>query len=236
MKKQVIAIILIFLLTLACSNGADWAAQVDGKKISMKDFNRFYYTQNRIMLNLETNEEVDELAAQAETLSQQLQQMLVKQNFLDQLIAQKLIYNKAFSDKSIDREEMQALIDFTRYQAIASYYMAQKLKDKLEVSDEEVEEFYYANRQHFRGVPLNEEVVNTIRRQILMHKQQMETNQYLMDLITEARIDRKGLAAALQAEIDRKEREEEKDLKRELRRRGQEKAVEEPVESEETAN
>ena len=224
MKKQIITIILIFLLAfvLACSNDSGWAAKVDGTAISMKDFNRYYYSQNKIMLNLATNEEVDELAKEAELLSRELQQILVKQNFLDQLIAQKLVYNKAYSDKSIDRKEMEALVEFTKMQTVASYYMAQKLKDKLNVTDEEVEEFYNANKQHFRGIPLSEEVMNSIKRQILMQKSQIETNQYLMDLITEAKIDRKGLTNALQAESDKKEKEEKK--------KEQEKSAEELIE------
>ena len=220
MKKQLVTIILIFIITftLACSRDSNWAAIVDGHKISMKDFNAYYYTQNKIMLNLATNEEVDQLAEQAESLDNpQLQQLLVKTNFLDQLIAQRLVYNRAFSDKSIDKKEMDAFLKFTRMQAIASYYMAQKLRDRIEVTDEEVEEFFYANRQHFRGIPLNEETIERLRQQLVMQKTQFETQRYLMELLTEAKVDRKGLALYLQSEADRKEIdrliEEEKALK-----------------------
>jgi len=212
MKKQILTIILILLIsfTFACSKDSDWAVKIDDQTISMKDFNRFYYSQNKIMLNLATNEEVDKLAEDAESLSNpQLRQLLVKQNFLDQLIAQRLIYNKAYSDKSIDKKEMEAVVEFTKMQALASYYIAQKLRDRLQITDDEVEEFYRTHRQHFRGIPLNQEVIDRIKQQILMEKSQFETNQYLRNLLEEAKVDRKGLTNALQAEAEARELRED---------------------------
>ena len=222
MKKQIITIILIILTTLAfsCSQGSNWAAKIDGKKISMKEFNTFYYTQNRTMQSVTTNEEVDALAKEAEALPPQqlgqLQKMLIKQNFLDQLIAQKLIYNKAYSDSSIDKDEMNAIVELTKMQAITSYYLAQKLKDKIQATDEEVEEYYNNNRQALRGIPLNQEVMDRIKQQIVMEKSQMEADIYLRNLLDETIIDRKGLVSALKAESDKKEKEKEKQEKETL--------------------
>jgi hypothetical protein len=219
MKKQTVTIILIFLISFAFagSKGSDWAAKIDGKKISMKDFNKYYYIQNKTMQNVNTNEEVDALAKEAEALPpqqlNQLQKMLIKQNFLDQLIAQKLIYNKAYSDSSINKEEMDAILELTKMQTITSYYLAQKLKDKIQATDEEVEEFYNMHRQHFRGIPLNQEVMDRIKQQIVMEKSQVEADIYLRNLLDEAIVDRKGLVNALKAGNDKKEKEEKEEKK-----------------------
>ena len=68
------------------------------------------------MFNLETNEDVDKLAAEADTLNPQMQQHLVKSNFLDSLVAQKLLYNKAMKDKGLDQKELKTTLELSRLQ------------------------------------------------------------------------------------------------------------------------
>ncbi len=199
MKK--ISFLFIAVLTASvfgCSQfSGEWAAKVDGEKITLDEFNSLYYTQNKIMFNLQTNDQVDKMAEQAGMMNPQVQQMLNKNSFLDQMIAQKLIYTKALNDDSIDQKELKTLVEFTKMQTVASYYLGQKLKDQVTVNEQEIEKFYNENRQYFRGVPLNNEVVERIRQQILMQKSKMLSNEYVMNLVAEAKVDRSGLTKHL---------------------------------------
>ena len=46
----------------------DWAVKIDDEIITVDEFNKYYYTQNKLALNLRSNEKVDELASDPSTL------------------------------------------------------------------------------------------------------------------------------------------------------------------------
>ena len=89
----------------------EWAAKIDGEAISMEEFNKFYYLQSKMMTNIETNEEIDKLAASPEYANHPL---LSKAGFLEHIIAQKLLYKKAMEDKSIDHDELNTVIEMIK--------------------------------------------------------------------------------------------------------------------------
>lgn len=203
----------IFILmwsALSCESVNDsWAVKIDDEVITIDEFNNFYYTQNKIMFNLKTNEEVDQLASEADTLSPQMQQYIVKSSFLDSLVAQKLLYNKAIKDTQLDQKELKTTLELSRLQTAASYYVANKLRDQIQVTDEEVEEFYTENRSMFRGVPLNESVINRIKQQILLQKSSIASNQYVMELIAESKINKEGFKKYMQTQREKEQKETE---------------------------
>jgi len=181
---------LSVLMATSCSNTTgDWAAKIDGKTISIEEFNRYYYTQNKMMANVNSWEDVDSLANDPSYANHPF---LNKSNFLDHLIAQKLIYNKAMNDKTIDKEELDTILDITKIQTAAQYFLSQKLKDKIQVTDEEVERFYNQNRRQFAGRTSNEATAY-IRQQILAHKSRQEANKYVMELVAESEVKKDGL-------------------------------------------
>ena len=184
--------LVLLVTTLACGPSGNWAVQIDNETISMDEFNRYYYVQNKLMLNLETNEEVDKLAAEADTLNPQLRQYLVKSSFLDHLVAQKLIYKKAMDDNSMDKKEMETALELAKMQTVSSFFLRNKFKDKISITDEEVEKFYNENRNTFRGVALNDTVMNSIRQQIFMQKSSIMFNEYIMDLLAASKVDKEG--------------------------------------------
>ncbi len=181
---------LSVLMTVSCNNtSGDWAAKIDGKTISIDEFNRYYYTQNKMMANVDSKEEVDKLANDPSYANHPF---LNKANFLDHLIAQKLIYSKAMNDKSIDKEELNTILEITKIQTASQYYLGQKLKDKIKVTDEEVAQYYNQNRRQFAGRTANEATAY-IRQQILSYKSRQEANQYVMELVAESEVKKEGL-------------------------------------------
>jgi len=170
----------------------DWAAKIDGETISMEDFNKFYYLQSKMMTNIESNEEIDKLAENPAYANHPL---LSKAGFLDHIIAQKLLYKKAMDDKAIDHNELDTVIEMIKIQTVAQYYLGKKLKDKITVSDEEVNSVYNQNKAKFVGRTADEATAY-IKQQIFAQKSRQETNKYIMELIAESKVDKEGFLNA----------------------------------------
>jgi len=166
----------------------DWAAKVDNETISMDEFNKFYYLQSKMMTNLETNEEVDKLAENPAYANHPL---LSKAGFLDHIIAQKLLYKEAMDDKSIDKDELDTVIEMIKIQTVAQYYLGKKLKDKITVSDEEVNTVYNQNKAKFAGRTADEATAY-IKQQIFAQKSRQETNKFIMELIGKSKVNKDG--------------------------------------------
>jgi len=179
-------ITMIAVTQISCKK--DWAAKIDDDTISMEDFNKFYYLQSKMMTNVETNEEVDKLADNPSYANHPL---LSKAGFLDHLIAQKLLYKKAMNDKNINKDELNTVIEMIKIQTVAQYYLGKKLKDKITVSDEEVNAVYSQNKSKFAGRTADEATAY-IKQQIFSQKSRQETNRYIMDLIAESKVDKEG--------------------------------------------
>lgn len=187
--KHLFTICIIFMLAvpqISCKK--EWAAKIDGEAISMEEFNKFYYLQSKMMTNIETNEEIDKLAASPEYANHPL---LSKAGFLEHIIAQKLLYKKAMEDKSIDHDELNTVIEMIKIQTVAQYYLGKKLKNKITVSDEEVNAIYNANKQKFAGKTADEATAY-IKQQIFAQKSRQETNKYITELIAESKIEKDG--------------------------------------------
>ncbi len=187
--KHLFTILIITMLVIPqISCKKDWAAKIDGETISMEDFNKFYYLQTKMMANVETDAEVDKLAENPAYANHPL---LSKAGYLDHIIAQKLLYNKAINDKSINQDELKTVIEMIKIQTAAQYYLGKKLKDKITVSDEEVNAVYNQNKAKFAGRTADEATAY-IKQQIFTQKSKQETNKYIMELIAESKVDKEG--------------------------------------------
>ena len=185
---------------LSCDDGSGWAVKIENETVSIDEVNRYYYTFNKMTYNLRTNEEVDKLASEVDNLDPRdpRRQYLVKNNFIDHLIAQKLVYNRAMSDSSVDRKELDATLEVAKMQAVSTFYLSQKFKDKITVTEEEVKRFYMENQASFRGVALSDDVVDRIKQQIFFQKSMVASNEYIMELMAETRIRKEGFKEYLQ--------------------------------------
>ena len=191
--KHLFTICIITMLVIPqISCKKDWAAKIDGETISMEDFNKFYYLQSKMMTNIESNEEIDKLAENPAYANHPL---LSKAGFLDHIIAQKLLYKKAMDDKAIDHNELDTVIEMIKIQTVAQYYLGKKLKDKITVSDEEVNSVYNQNKAKFAGRTADEATAY-IKQQIFAQKSRQETNKYIMELIAESKVDKEGFQNA----------------------------------------
>jgi len=204
MKSKFLLMIIVFgsliIGVLSCDSGGGWAVKIDNETISIDELNRSYYIFNKMTYNLRTDEEVDGLASEAGNLDPRdpRRQYLVKSSFVDHLIAQRLLYKKAMSDSSVDRKELEITMEIAKLQAVSMFYLNQKFKDKVTVTDEEVEKFYTENQSSFRGVPLTDEVVKRIKEQLIFQKSMIASNEYITDLMAESRINKEGFKEYLQ--------------------------------------
>ena len=178
---------ILIIPQLSCKK--EWAATIDDStKIYMDEFNRFYYLQAKLFLNVDSNEEIDKLAEDPRFEKT----MLNKNNFLEYLVAQKLLYNKAMSDKTIDKDEFNTYVEFAKMQSVNQYFLGKRFKDRITVSDEEVEAIYRERRAQFAGMNAND-VTNYIRQQMTAQKLQYESGRYLQNLMDEHKINYDGL-------------------------------------------
>jgi len=203
---------LMAVTAFSCSQfgSKNWAVKIDDDTISMDEFERFYYTQNKLLLNIDKNEEIDKLAADPSLLNPQLQQYIIKANFLDHLVAQRLLFKKALSDKTVSQKELETIQEIAKMQAVATYYLGTQLKDSITVTDEEVDKFYRENIQLFKGVPMNDSVISRIKQQIFMQKSSALSNQYIMNLLAESKVNKEGFKNYMKEQEAKKGKEASK--------------------------
>lgn len=191
-KQSVLMLTLIAAIVVfstSCKNMfGDAAAKIDGDKITIEELNKFYYVQNKMLTNIDSKEEIDKLADNPAYANHPF---LNKANFLDHLIAQKVLYEKAMDDKSIDKDELETLLEMVKVQTAAQYFLSKKLKDKIAVTDEEVDKIYSENRSKFAGRTADE-ASNYIKQQIFSQKSRQETNKYIAELLAEHAINKEG--------------------------------------------
>jgi hypothetical protein len=95
-------------------------------------------------------------------------------------------------DDSINKDDLKTIEELSKIQFISSYYLSQKLKDEIQVSEQEVNEFYQKNKERFKGIPMNDDAVNWIKQQIFMEKLEIKSNQFIIDLLGEIKVNKEG--------------------------------------------
>ncbi len=199
MKKRNLFLLLLAILTvlpLAGCKKSPVAVEIDNEKITVDDFERYYYTQLRFGLNVDSRQDVDKMANDPSMMN-----IIPPKNlFMDQLIAQKVLYKKAMSDKSLNKKELDTLIELATMQMVSNYYLMTKLKGDLEVSDAEVEQVYNANKAYFKGAPINARTIFEIKQKIKMDKFQAKAGERSRVLIDEAKVIRDGFTEYMKEE------------------------------------
>ncbi|MBN1533900.1 MAG: hypothetical protein JXA20_14620 [Spirochaetes bacterium] len=192
-NKIVVAICAIAFISLSlaftvyCSKSG-WAVKIDDHAISIDEFNNFYYTQNKMVLNLD-KVDLDKLSQDP---ALENHPTINKKRFMDFIVSRVLLYDKAKNDDKIDQDKLKAIIDLSVMNAAATYYLTEKFKDEIAVTDAEANMFYNENRDLFKGVPIDDQIVKRIKQQIFMQKLEKKSNDYIMELIAEAQVNREG--------------------------------------------
>ena len=176
---------------ISCDNpfSREWAAKIGSDTITIKDLNRFYYVQNRMVENTDKNEEIDRLAQ--DPMYSQSHQYLNKQFFLESLINGKVVYNAAMDDSSIDKDEMNTVIELSKYQVVMQYYLVKKLKSKIVVTEEDVNEYYAKYKSKLSKYTANE-AIELCRKDLEQRKLYMEMNRYVEELKQKSGVNRDG--------------------------------------------
>jgi len=186
--------ITIFIFFNSAANDAlaetkEWAAKVGKEVITIKDLNRFYYAQNKITMDVEKNEDVDRLAG--DPAYSDSHPFLNKEYFLDILINGKLACNAAQEDKNIDRDELNTIIELSRYQVVMQYFFMQKLRNTIVVTDKEIDEFYTEHAESLKNYP-DDEGKELCRKYIRDAKLKEAIQKYIDTLRTKTSIDKDG--------------------------------------------
>lgn len=190
MKSRIIVSTFVCLFAIvallgSCSKyGGEWVAKIDSDTITIDELNTFYYAQQKSLYNL-PKEKIDELAADPAQVAKN--PTLNKQEFLEQLIRQRLVYKKAMNDGAAKDKEVEALMQMAKEAVVVGYYVREKFKNEIEPTNEEVENVYRQQGARFKGVPADQAEMY-IRQQMQQQKLQMK----IRDMV-EALRDEKGI-------------------------------------------
>jgi len=182
-----VALAVSLIVTISCSKSG-WAVKIDDQTVSIDEFNKYYYVQNQMLLNLDK----DDLDKLSQDPSLENHPTINKKRFMDFLISRILLQTKAKSDPAVDQDKLNAIIELSAMNAAATYLLTEKFKDEINVTDEEANAFYNTNKEIFKGVPIDENIVKKIKQQIFMQKLEKKSNEYIMELIAEAKVNREG--------------------------------------------
>ena len=188
-KFYLVFIMLVFILSVnSCQKkfSGEWVAKIDGDIITIDELNTFYYAQHKSLYNI-TKEEIDKLASDSSSVEKN--PTLNKKEFLEQLVRQRLVYNKAVSEGVMKDSEVAALVQIAKEAVVVGSYVRQKFKDDIEISDEEIEKLYSKQRKKFKGVPI-EQAELYIKQQIVQQKLQGKIRELVENLREERRIER----------------------------------------------
>ena len=184
------AIILTFSASIFIScdkkNKGDWIAKINGEAISFDELNTFYYAQHKSIYNIST-EDIDKLASDPSTV--QKNPTLNKQEFLEQLIKQKLIYNEAVKEGLTKMNEVEALIQMAKEAVVVGYFVKEKFKDEIEISDDDVEKIYSKQRKRFKGIPIDQAEL-IIKQRIFQEKLQKKLRILVENLREQSKIEK----------------------------------------------
>jgi len=140
---SLIAISLILLLSMGmvnCSKKKKWVAKIEGESISVDDFNvRFeYYLKSKYF-------------QQPDIIPQARNSMEERKAALKEMINEQLILKEAKKMKFHEKEEVKDLIKIYKDQIILQAYLEENITKEIEVGDEEINNYYNANKREFRN-------------------------------------------------------------------------------------
>lgn len=210
-KKRFFCLALGFIMCLTLSvscnkfSGGDWVAKMDNDTITINELNTFYYAQQKSLYNL-PKEKIDELAADPSQVAKN--PTLDKKEFLEQLIRQRLVYNKASEDKTLKDKEVDALIQMAREAVVVGYYVREKFKNDIDPTQKEVEEVIAQQKDRLKGIPIDQAEMY-VKQQIQQQKLQMKIRDLVEKLVNEKGI-KKNLDVLKPVEKKEEKKEEKK--------------------------
>jgi len=194
MRFAVIATVACTALVIAlfpgCGKG-EWIVKIDGEALTVQELDQLYYAHHKQILQQFkfdiSNEDVDKFAADFTTMKRL--PTLNKEIFLNEVINQRLMYQKAVDAGALKSPEVEAMIKVAHDTAVVQYYIREKFKNEIAVSDQEVEAFYNENRANFKMEPIDQ-AEKKIRQYLSSQKLLKKMKKMVDDLKDIARIEK----------------------------------------------
>ena len=185
-----LSIAVVVILSASCSSG-DWIVKIDGEAVSVQELDQLYYAHHKQVLQQMkfdvTNADVDRFASDPSTV--QRLPTLNKEIFLSEIINQRLIYNKAVEAGVLKNPDLKAMMKIAEDTAVVQYYIREKFKNEISVSDQEVESFYNENRANFKLEPIDQ-AEKKIRQFLSTQRLMKQMKKFVDDLKDIARIEK----------------------------------------------
>jgi hypothetical protein len=173
--------LLMFILTtalLASCNNDPWVAKIDGKPITLNEFEEYYYANHSMLYGKKTHEEIDKLAADPGALQQN--PFLKRDNALKDLIRQKLMMKVIAEDKEFNKDpDFKALAELSRISIVVNKYSEKKFTGEIDVTPAEVQAEYEAHKDEYANAPANQ--VESYIKQKLQYQKVQDLNDKLVD-------------------------------------------------------
>ncbi|HYA13220.1 MAG TPA: SurA N-terminal domain-containing protein [Syntrophales bacterium] len=195
--KCVFVIVLVvataFALNSCSKESSNWAAKIGNDYITFDELDSQMKLQAK--MSMLSKEETDNL----------LKDIKRKKAMLEQLIQVKAVYKKAMEDKSLNKEELNQIVELSKMQAITNFYVMEKLKNEIVVSDKEVEEIYNRSPNIPKGMP-RDQAFARIKAELFMQKLSQKSRDYVMNLVGDSSVNREGFRK-YEADAEKKEAE-----------------------------
>ncbi len=177
----------MYFFIISYGEDSQWVAKINGETIALSKLNSFYYAQQKSIYNKLSNEEIDKLSANYDELKKN--PSLDKREFLENLIKQRLVFNKAIDDGMLKNEEVNSLIEMAKEAVVVGYYMKSKYKDQIEVTDHDVNKAYIAQESRFKDIPI-EQAKQQIKQKLTQQKLQLKLRDFVETLKEKSEIKR----------------------------------------------
>ncbi len=155
------------LLAQVKKEGINWIAKINGKVITVDEFEREFKVHVYALPIVEEDKE------------KYKKEVANRKKFLTNLINEYLIYNAALKEGYEKRSDIQDLIKAVSRRAVIQVYLSEKIEPLLkDIPDEQIEAIYNQNKKLFAGVD-----IDVARQQIKMQLLQKQYNDQLNELI-----------------------------------------------------
>ena len=212
-----VAVTIAVFGLISCGNksdlaGGDWVAKINDDEITINMLNAYYYAQQKQIYNV-SNEEIDKLSKDPDAVEKN--PTLNKEEFLENYLRQRLVYNKAVKEGMLNDTEVQAHIEMAKEAVVVAQYVKTKFKSEINISQEEIAEAYSKNNDKFKGVPI-EQAEQYIQQNLYQQRLQMKLRD-LVDSLKEQSIISKNLAPLKASKYEDKDKKAEESKKEEIK-------------------
>lgn len=131
--KKLLALLFLFFLIFSCGkkDGSKVVAEIDGDKITLKEFNK----------------ELDKIPVELKML---VATEVGKRNYLDRLIMKKLLLKEAKKEKIEKEKEFQERLTEIREQLLIEMLLKKKLLTEVKIDENEMRQYYEAHKEEFK--------------------------------------------------------------------------------------